>query len=68
VTTVYLIDAGLCIEEEQLYCGIVLKVRDAFNVEPVKEKIHSSKMAKFKDSSLIHRLKKVVNVIQNCSV
>lgn len=39
VTTVYLIDAGLCIEEEQLYCGIVLKVRDTFYVEPVEEKI-----------------------------
>lgn len=56
MTTVYLIDAGLCIEEEQLYCGIVLKVRDAFNVEPVEEKIHSSNMAKFKDSSFIYNI------------
>lgn len=42
VTTVYLIDAGLSIEEEQLYCGIVLKVRNTFYVEPVEEKKKST--------------------------
>lgn len=56
--TVYLIDAGLCIEEEQLYCGIVLKVRDTFYVEPVEEKIHIKKMVykMFKNSSYIYNL------------
>lgn len=34
----YLIDAGLCIQEEELDGGIVLQVGDAFYIESAREK------------------------------
>lgn len=36
-STLYLRDAGLCIEEEELYRCIVFKVGDALYVEPEKK-------------------------------